>query len=136
MKIVFCFCGKTFKGLTLDAIQDYSKRIAKYVPVEIIESKKLRPQRRDGIHIVLSPDGLSMDSYAFADFMEDQLLSGTRYLFFYVGGPQGLDEEILECAYMSLSLSRMTFNHQLIRVMLLEQVYRVFTIINNEPYHK
>lgn len=136
VKLVFCFSGKTFKGPVLDLLEDYKKRISRYVSVEIIEAKTLKPQGRDGMHIVLSPDGRSMNSEDFAAFLGQSLASGKKHLFFYTGGPAGFDGQIEETADLKLSLSGMTFNHQLIRVMLFEQVYRAFTILNNEPYHK
>ena len=136
VKLVFCFSGKTFKGPLLDLLDDYKKRISRYVPVEIIEAKNLKPQARDGMHIVLTPDGRSMNSVDFAAFLGQSLVSGKKHLFFYTGGPTGFDSEVVEKADVKLSLSGMTFNHQLIRTMLFEQVYRAFTILNNEPYHK
>jgi len=136
VKLVFCFSGKTFKGPVKDLLDEYKKRISRYVPVEIIEAKTLKPQTRDGVHIVLSPDGSTMNSEGFAEILGQTLTSGKKHLFFYTGGPTGFDSQLLETADLKLSLSGMTFNHQLIRAMLFEQVYRAFTIINNEPYHK
>ena len=136
MKIVFCFSGKTFRGPIRESVEEYRKRIAKYTPIEIIETKNIHPQAREGKHIVLVPEGSSLTSKGLAQLLEQHLLSGTKYLFFYIGGPDGLPREVLEKTDMSLSLSSMTFNHQLIRVMLLEQVYRAFTIIRGEPYHR
>ena len=136
MKIVFCFSGKTFNGPIRESVEEYRKRIAKYTPVEIIETKNIHPQTREGKHIVLVPEGRSLSSKDLAQLLEQYLLSGIKYLFFYTGGPDGLPRNILEKNDMSLSLSSMTFNHQLIRVMLLEQVYRAFTIIRGEPYHR
>jgi 23S rRNA (pseudouridine1915-N3)-methyltransferase len=136
VKLVFCFSGKTFKGSVRDLLDDYKKRISRYVSVEIIEAKTLKPQTRNGVHIVLTPDGRSMNSEDFAGVIGQSLASGKKHLFFYTGGPTGFDSRIVETADLKLSLSGMTFNHQLIRVMLFEQVYRAFTILNNEPYHK
>ena len=136
MKIVFCFSGKTNQGPIKESVEEYFKRIQKYAPTEIIESKDLQPQTREGRHIVLVPEGSTLTSEGFAKLLERYQLSGTKNLFFYVGGPEGLPKKVLENADMSLSLSCMVFNHQLVRVMLLEQVYRAFTIIRGEPYHK
>lgn len=136
MRIVFCFSGKTHQGPIKESVEEYFKRIQKYAPAEIIESKDLQPQTREGRHIVLVPEGSTLTSEGFAKLLERYQLSGTKNLFFYVGGPEGLPKTVLENADMSLSLSCMVFNHQLIRVMLLEQVYRAFTIIRGEPYHK
>lgn len=136
MKLVFCFSGKTRGGPVGDLVDDYVERIRKYVPAEIIEAKSLKPQTRDGRHIILVHDGSSLSSEGFAMLLDRHQISGTRNLFFYVGGPEGLPRAVVAHADMSLSLSCMTFNHQLIRVMLLEQVYRAFTIIRGVPYHK
>jgi 23S rRNA (pseudouridine1915-N3)-methyltransferase len=136
VKIVFCFSGKTHQGPIKESVEEYVKRIQRYAPTEIIESKGLQPQTREGRHIVLVPEGSTLTSEGFAKLLERYQLSGTKNLFFYVGGPEGLPKTVLENADMSLSLSCMVFNHQLIRVMLLEQIYRAFTIIRGEPYHK
>lgn len=136
MKLVFCFCGKTPKGPVKEILNDYQARISRYVPVEIIEAKTLKIQARQGIHVILSPDGNPMTSEAFSGFLGKSMLSGKKHLFFYTGGPAGFDQEIIGAADLKISLSDMTFNHQLVRTMLLEQVYRAFTILNNEPYHK
>ncbi|MBN2297878.1 MAG: 23S rRNA (pseudouridine(1915)-N(3))-methyltransferase RlmH [Deltaproteobacteria bacterium] len=136
MKLVFCFSGKTPKGPIKEVLSDYQARISRYVPVEIIEAKTLKIQSRQGHHVLLSPDGKLMTSEAFAEFIGECMLSGKKHLFFYTGGPTGFDASITDAADLKLSLSCMTFNHQMIRTMLLEQVYRAFTILNNEPYHK
>ncbi len=136
MKVVFCFEGKTFKGPFEELLEDFKKRIGRYCPVEIIEAKQLKPQSRPGKHILLSPEGRSFTSEEFASKLEDYKDSGTKNLFFYVGGPEGFSADFKTRSDELISFSAMTFNHQLFRVMLLEQVYRAFTIINGEPYHK
>ena len=77
-----------------------------------------------------------MDSEGFARFIGEALAASTRHLFFYTGGPEGFDEAFAGSVGKKISFSPMTFSHQIIRIMLLEQVYRAFTILNNEPYHK
>jgi 23S rRNA (pseudouridine1915-N3)-methyltransferase len=136
VKIVFCFTGKTFQGPLRECVEDYKNRISRYAPVEIIEAKQLRLQPREGKHIVLSPEGKYLNSEEFSLLIRKQLDSGTRHLFFYIGGPEGLGDSIRAKSDFILSFSPMTFNHQIIRIMLLEQVYRAFTIIRGEPYHK
>lgn len=136
MKIVFCFTGKTFQGPLKESVEEYRSRISRYAPVEIIEAKQLRLQPREGKHVILSPEGKTLSSEEFSRLIGKNMDAGTRHLFFYIGGPEGLDGSIREKADFVLSFSPMTFNHQLIRVMLLEQVYRAFTIIRGEPYHK
>ena len=136
MKIVFCFSNKTHQGPIKELVDEYAKRLQKYAPLEIIESKELHPQSREGKHIVLVPNGSTLSSEGLAKLLERYQISGTKHLFFYVGGPEGLPKSVLDNADMSLSLSSMVFNHQIVRIMLLEQVYRAFTIIRGEPYHK
>ena len=136
MKITFNFAGRTFRGGLSELVDDYFKRIQRYVPAEIIEVKSIKKQARAGVHIVLSPAGKMMSSEAFAEFIRDNLNSSTKHLFFYTGAPEGHEKEFEKDADLLLSFSKMTFNHQLIRVMLLEQVYRAFTIIRGEKYHK
>ena len=136
MRVVFCFSGKTFKGPIAALVDDYRERIAKYAPVEIIESKTPKRQTRDGAHIVLAPHGKALDSIALADFLSLHMARGTKHLFFYTGAPTGYDAGLEDKADLVLSMSAMTFNHQIVRIMLLEQIYRAFTIRHNEPYHK
>jgi 23S rRNA (pseudouridine1915-N3)-methyltransferase len=136
VKIVFCFSNKTHQGPIKELVDEYAKRIQKYGPLEIIESKELHPQSREGKHIVLVPEGSTLSSEGLAKLLDRYQLSGTKHIFFYVGGPEGLPKSVLDNADMSLSLSSMVFNHQIVRIMLLEQVYRAFTIIRGEPYHK
>ena len=137
MRIVFVFKGKTFKGPISEIVSDYKKRISKYLPVETIEAKRPRLQSRQGFHVVLSPEGKAFASVGFADLIEKHTISGTKNIFFYVGGPDGFDNTFNEDeADIKISLSAMTFNHQIIRIMLLEQVYRALTIINSVPYHR
>lgn len=136
MKLVFCLAGKTDRGPVAELVEDYRKRISRYVPVEVIEARKLKVQQREGTHVLLSPDGRSLTSEGLASFLGDVLNSSAKHLFFYVGGPEGFEPELEQGVKSRISLSPMTFNHQLVRVMLLEQVYRAFTILNHEPYHK
>jgi len=136
VKIVFCFTGKTVKGPVYEIVEDYRARIRKWAGVEIIEAKNLRLQSREGIHLLLSPSGRTLSSEEFADIIQKSMEQAVKHLFFYTGGPSGICKEIASKADMTLSLSAMTFNHQLVRAMLLEQVYRAFTIIRGEPYHK
>lgn len=136
MKLVFCMSGKTERGPVSELSDEYLKRISRYCPVEVIEAKKPRLQGREGVHVLLSPDGEAVTSEEFARFIGRSQLGSVKNLFFYTGGPTGFDDSLSSSIGKKISLSPMTFNHQLIRVMLLEQVYRAFTILNNEPYHK
>ncbi len=136
MKLVFCMAGKTERGPVGELVDDYRKRIFRYGPVEVIEAKTLKLQSREGTHVLLSPDGESMTSEEFARFIGQQQLGSVKHIFFYTGGSTGFDESLEEHIKKKISLSPMTFSHQMIRIMLMEQVYRAFTILNNEPYHK
>jgi len=136
VKLVFCLSGKTERGPVEELVNEYRKRISRYGPVEVIEAKTLKLQTREGIHVLLSPDGESMTSEEFARFIGQQQLGSVKNLFFYTGGPTGFDELLEGHIRKKISLSPMTFSHQIIRILLLEQVYRAFTILNNEPYHK
>lgn len=136
MKIVFCFAGKTFNGPIKELVNDYVKRLIRYAPTEIIEVKSIKKQEREGVHVVLSPSGKEISSEELAELIQKHLNSSTKHMFFYTGAPEGHEDDFEKNAEFLLSFSKMTFNHQLIRVMLLEQVYRAFTIIRGEKYHK
>ena len=134
MKLVFCLAGKTERGPVGELVDDYRKRISRYAPVEVIEAKTLRVPSREGVHMLLSPDGRIMTSEGFASFLGDILNSSAKHLFFYVGGPpdsirngKGRPEKIS----LGHDLQPPDHPHHAF-----EQVYRAFTILNNEPYHK
>jgi len=136
LKIVFCFAGKTFKGPISELVGDYVKRVARYAPIEVIEAKSIKRQDREGVHVVLSPSGKMMSSEKLAAFIQKQMNLSAKHIFFYTGEPEGHESEFEKSADLLLSLSPMTFNHQIIRILLLEQIYRAFTIIRGEKYHK
>ncbi len=107
---------------------------------ELIKKKEgerlLKNIRDDDYVIALAIDGKRFDSVGFADHIEKLGIGGTSHITFVIGGSLGLAPEVLSRVDMKLSFSDMTFPHQLMRVILLEQVYRAYRIINNEPYHK
>ncbi len=135
-----------------DAIDEYKKRISKYTNLEIIELKdeglveeskamKLEAEKieknlndRDYI-ITLEIEGKEYDSVEFAEKLRNIQIENSNIVFI-IGGSYGLADSIKEKAKMHLSFSKMTFPHQLFRVLLLEQIYRAFKINNNESYHK
>jgi 23S rRNA (pseudouridine1915-N3)-methyltransferase len=86
--------------------------------------------------VALDEGGRLITSETLADWIDDQMVGGVRYVSFLIGGAHGLDDDVREDASWSLSLSPMTLPHQLARVVLLEQLYRAMTIIRGEPYHK
>lgn len=159
MKITIISVGKIKEAFYRDAIAEYSKRLSAYCKLEIKEvadektpdnaSFELEKQIRDkegerilkamdekGYCIALAIDGKKYDSITFAKHMEKLAVSGKSHIQFVIGGSLGLSDKVLAKADEKLSFSDMTFPHQLMRVILLEQIYRGFRINNHEPYHK
>ena len=85
--------------------------------------------------VLLDERGDELRSMQFADWIGKRMSSGLRRLVFVIGGPYGFSEEVYARANYKISLSRMTFSHQIVRAIFAEQIYRAFTILNNEPYH-
>ena len=136
--------GKLKEKYLVDACLEYSKRISKYSKLEIIELKDSNiVEERDNIlkHInkdyiiTLEIEGEMLDSVNFSKKIDNIFLSNPN-ITFIIGGSLGLHEDIKKISNFKLSFSKLTFPHQLFRVMLLEQIYRSFKIINNETYHK
>lgn len=159
MKITIVSVGKIKEAFYRDAVAEYSKRLSAYCKPEIKEvadektpdgaSEETERQIRDkegerilkmlddkGYCIALAIDGKKYDSVTFAGHMEKLAVSGKSHIQFVIGGSLGLSDKILAAADEKISFSDMTFPHQLMRVILLEQIYRGFRIINHEPYHK
>ena len=155
MKIEFWSIGKQHDPAIKSAIEDYTKRINKYCPVkwEIlpvpknagmlseIDLKRLEGKMvmewtsKDDILIALDENAKEMDSVGLSEFIIKQGNMGIKKMIFLIGGAFGLDESILKRANYTWSLSKLTFPHQLVRLILAEQVYRAYTIIKNEKYH-
>ncbi len=159
MKITLLTVGKIKEKFYRDAIAEYSKRLSRYCNLTIMEvsdektpdksNESLECQIRqkegqrlldklspDAYTIVLAIDGKNIDSISLSKKIDHLALSGNSHLQFIIGGSLGLDEAVLKKADFKLSFGAMTFPHQLMRVILLEQIYRAFRIRNNEPYHK
>lgn len=159
MKITLITVGKIKEKYFTDAIAEYVKRLSRYCKLEIIEvadektpdnaSEGLENQikEKEGERIIskvpdnayvvaLAIDGKQLSSEELADKMEKWNVNGVSHLVFIIGGSLGLTQKVLNRADYSLSFSKMTFPHQLMRVILLEQIYRSFRIRNHEPYHK
>ncbi|MGN1317690.1 MAG: 23S rRNA (pseudouridine(1915)-N(3))-methyltransferase RlmH [Lachnospirales bacterium] len=159
MKITIACVGKIKEKFFTGAIDEYSKRLGRYVNLEIcqvndekapenmslaeeikvkdIEGQRLLKVIKDGSFVVaLAIDGKKMTSEAFAKFLSQNMVKGISHITFVIGGSLGLSDEVLKRADFKLSFSDMTFPHQLMRVILLEQIYRGYRINNNEPYHK
>ncbi len=155
MKIKIISVGKTKKGYIYQGIQEYLSRLRYYTSIEWIEippSKKSKGssfeegirQEADKVRlkchphalkVVLAEEGKGFDSIEFSKWIEQNMIEGRREIDFIIGGDFGLDPSIISGSDLSLSLSRFTFTHQMARLILLEQLYRAFTIIRGEPYH-
>ena len=159
MNIKLITVGKIKEKYYKDAISEYSKRLTSYCKLNIIEvnDEKTKEGASDNENevvlrkekdrilkhindsdyvIALAIDGKSMDSVEFANAINKLGINSVSNICFIIGGSLGLHNDVLNKANMRLSFSDMTFPHQLMRVILLEQIYRAYRIINNEPYHK
>jgi len=155
MKIKFILSGKTQESYIREGIQFYYKKLNHYTSFEMIEIAELKntknleqesiklkegelilQQIKAGELVVLLDDkGKEFNSLDFAQHIEKKRLQSVRYLTFVIGGAYGFSASVYERADEKLSLSKMTFSHQIIRLIFLEQLYRAFSILNNEPYH-
>lgn len=159
MKITILCVGKLKEKFMREAAGEYCKRLSRYVKLEIVEvpdektpeqaSGKMEEQIRDkegerllrfikkeDYVMVLAIDAPQYDSVAFSRKIELSGIRGTANVVFVIGGSLGLSQEVLARADERISFSKMTFPHQLMRVILLEQIYRAYRIIKKEPYHK
>ena len=155
MKILLLVIGKTDEDYLVTGIKKYVGRIGHYVPFEMkeipdirnrntlneeqqkkAESYLLLSQLQPGDHVVLLDEhGRQYSSTAFAEHLEKTSASGAKRLVFVIGGPYGFAPEVHAKAQTELSLSPMTFSHQMVRLIFVEQLYRAFTILKGEPYH-
>ena len=159
MRITIVCVGKVKEKYFTGAIDEYSKRLSRYCKLEIVEvpdektpdgaSEAVNQQikekegRRildkipeDAYVMVLAIEGKQPDSVELSQKIEKLGVRGESHIVFVIGGSLGLSNEVMKRANEAISFSRMTFPHQLMRVILLEQVYRAYRIMNNEPYHK
>jgi 23S rRNA (pseudouridine1915-N3)-methyltransferase len=155
MKIAFLLTGKSKKGFIEEGIKMYAERIMHYVPFKIIElpesklSGKLGEstiKEKEGDQILkslsasdtvvlLDERGKMMSSVEMADYIREKSVGSVKNLVFVAGGAYGFNRKVYDRSNGIISLSKMTFSHQIIRIIFLEQLYRAFTIIRNEPYH-
>ncbi|MDH7597890.1 MAG: 23S rRNA (pseudouridine(1915)-N(3))-methyltransferase RlmH [Methanothrix sp.] len=128
-----------------DAASYYIKRLAPYTRLEVVEVREGDPLKegreilahlRGGITVALDEHGESMSSTELASWLQNRIVEGCGVVNWIIGGPEGLSQDVLNRSDLRLSLSRMTFPYQLARIILLEQLYRAFRIIKNEPYHR
>ncbi len=159
MKITILTVGKIKEKYLKDAIAEYAKRLSRYCKLEIVEvadektienaSQILETQirdkeaerlmkyiREDAYVITLEIKGKQLTSEELPEKINQLGIQGKSHIIFVIGGSIGLGDEILKRSDYALSFSKMTFPHQLMRVILLEQIYRSYRIINGEPYHK
>ncbi|MGN8800112.1 23S rRNA (pseudouridine(1915)-N(3))-methyltransferase RlmH [Candidatus Merdisoma sp. HCP28S3_D10] len=159
MKITCVVVGKIKEKYFTDAIKEYSKRLGRYCKLEIVEladektpdgaseaeeqairekegERILKALKDDAYVIALAIEGKMLDSVELSRKIESLGIGGTSHIAFVIGGSLGLAPAVMKRADYALSFSRMTFPHQLMRVVLLEQLYRSYRIIKHEPYHK
>ncbi|MDF2908704.1 MAG: hypothetical protein K0R34_4025 [Herbinix sp.] len=159
MKVTLICVGKLKEKYLTQGVEEYVKRLSRYCSLDIIEladektpdnassvvedmiKKKegeriLKALKEDSYCIALAIDGVMLTSPELAEKIDTLGISGTSHISFIIGGSLGLSEEVIKRADYKLSFSKMTFPHQLMRLILLEQVYRAYRIIHNQPYHK
>ena len=159
MKITVLCVGKVKEKFFTDAIKEYSKRLSRYCKLEIVEvadektpdgasemvvskikekeAERMEKYLPDSAYVIaLAIEGKKLTSEKLAEKIDSLGISGTSHLVFLIGGSLGMSDRLLKRADYLLSFSDMTFPHQLMRVILLEQVYRSYRIIHGEPYHK
>lgn len=155
MKIELAVIGKTSIGYLKQGIDEYIKRLKHYVPFEIkyiddIKNTKNisedQQKRTEGAKILslldksdfvvlLDEHGKEYSSMQYSSYIQKRMLSGAKKVVFVIGGPYGFSQEVYDRANDKISFSKMTFNHEMIRLIFTEQLYRAYTIINHEPYH-
>ena len=155
MKISFWSIGKNNEAYVKPGVEDFTQRISKYFNVEWtllpvpknagmlsqMDLKKKEAEtilewlKKDDYLVALDERGTQFDSEGLADFIQKRANSSVRNLVFLIGGIYGLDDSVLKEADHTWSLSQLTFPHQLVRLIMAEQIYRACTIINNEKYH-
>ena len=159
MNVKILCVGKIKEKFYKDAISEYSKRLSKYCSLDIVEvpdektsenasdneinivkdkeGERILKHLKDRDYVIsLAIEGAQKDSVSFSKHIENLGISGKSSIVFIIGGSLGLSNEVLKRSDELLSFSKMTFPHQLMRVVLLEQIYRAMRIMNNEPYHK
>lgn len=155
MKISFWAIGKSHESYVKEGVEDFTKRISKYFPVQwnvipvpknagLLSEVDLKRREADMILDLLKEDdylialderGKELTSEGLSQFIQQRANESRKQLVFLIGGAFGLDEKVLKAAKQKWSLSQLTFPHQLVRLILAEQVYRACTILQNEKYH-
>lgn len=155
MNIKLLAIGKTDHKALQTLVDEYTKRLSFYIKFELdvipdIKNVKnlseAQQKEKEGELILakltptdqlilLDENGVTFSSVGFSDFLQKKMNSGAKTLVFVIGGPYGFSEEVYKKAQGKISLSLMTFSHQMVRLFFIEQLYRGFTILRNEPYH-
>lgn len=155
MTIKLVCIGKTDKGELSELISVYKNRLKHYVKFEMeiipdirntknideqLQKQKegeliLKDIENSDFLVLLDEQGKQYTSMNFSEFLQKRMNTGLKRLIFVVGGPYGFSEEVYKRANSKVSLSKMTFSHQMVRLFFVEQLYRAFTILKNEPYH-
>lgn len=154
MKFVLTAIGKTSESYLREGIDKYVSRLAHYVPFELrilpdvkakgltesrqkqLEGEMLLSQLRPGdVMVLLDERGKEFTSRSFADYLHNKMVNVAQNVFFVIGGPYGFSEEVYARANDKISLSKMTFSHEMVRLFMVEQIYRAMTILRGEPYH-
>jgi len=155
VKILLLTIGNTDKKYMREGIDDYVKRLTFYIPFEmkVIPDIKNRSslstelqKEKEGqlilnqvssgdLLILLDEHGTEFSSVAFSKWIEKKMIAGTRQLIFVIGGPYGFSNIVYQRSDIKISMSKLTFSHQMARMIFVEQIYRAMTIIKNEPYH-
>lgn len=155
MRVILLQVGKTVDKYAVQAIEDYAARLKHYVDFRMetipdlkstkslseaqIKAKEaeqiLAWNRPENLLVLLDERGLEQTSMQFSKWMQKKMNAGLRQLVFVIGGPYGFDQSVYDAVRERISLSKMTFSHQMVRVFFVEQMYRAMTILNGEPYH-
>lgn len=155
MKVHVMFLGKTTGKLFQEAIADYQQRLTHYVPFSIEEvpdlknTKSLNEEQQKekeadmvfdrlqsgDVLVLLDEKGKEFTSREFSTYLENKMHTVNKRLVLLIGGPYGFSQRIYDAAQGKISLSKMTFSHQMVRLFLVEQIYRAYTIMRGEPYH-
>ncbi len=155
MKITLLTIGKTEDKYLVEGMEKYLKRIKHYVPFKVLELPELKntkslsqdQQKAKEAELIfknisstdhlllLDEKGMEFSSTSFSEFLNKKMISSVQHLVFVIGGPYGFDEALYNRANEKISLSKMTFSHQMVRLFFIEQIYRAYTILKGEPYH-
>jgi 23S rRNA (pseudouridine1915-N3)-methyltransferase len=155
MKITLLVVGKTDASYLRDGMNEYLKRLKHYINFEFVVIPDIKKGKNTSIEIqkakegeliltklgpgkelhLFDEKGQQFSSKQFSQFINKKMVSGPKELIFVIGGPYGFSQEVYQRATSKISLSRLTFSHQMVRLLCVEQIYRAFTILKGEPYH-